>query len=93
MMEKKVSKEIQEAVRLALETMAGEKPRKRILKLKVVLNRTGRSRSSCLGDVKDGKFPPPIRLGQRSVGWLESEVEAWIDARITESRGSVQGGE
>lgn len=36
--------------------------------------------------IKDGKFPKPIKLG-RSSRWLESEVEAWLRQRITDSRG------
>lgn len=35
--------------------------------------------------IKDGLFPKPIKLG-RSSRWLQSEVEAWLQARIDESR-------
>ena len=30
---------------------------------------------------KDGKFPKRIQLGPHRVGWLLSEVEAWINER------------
>jgi len=30
---------------------------------------------------KDGKFPKRIQLGAHRVGWLLSEVEAWINER------------
>ncbi|MFS3509601.1 helix-turn-helix transcriptional regulator [Citrobacter sp. Res13-Lact-LER2-35-b] len=33
-----------------------------------------------------GEFPKPIKLG-RSSRWLQSEVEAWLQQRIAESRG------
>lgn len=33
-----------------------------------------------------GEFPKPIKLG-RSSRWLQSEVEAWVQQRITDSRG------
>ena len=36
--------------------------------------------------IKDGEFPKPIKLG-RSSRWLESEVEAWLQQRIAQSRG------
>lgn len=36
--------------------------------------------------IQDGEFPKPIKLG-RSSRWLKSEVEAWMQARIDESRG------
>ncbi|HHV2004256.1 TPA: helix-turn-helix transcriptional regulator [Escherichia coli] len=35
--------------------------------------------------IKDGAFPAPIKLG-RSPRWLKSEVEAWLQARIAQSR-------
>lgn len=35
--------------------------------------------------IQDGIFPKPIKLG-RSSRWLQSEVEAWLQLRIAESR-------
>lgn len=35
--------------------------------------------------IKEGVFPKPIKLG-RSSRWLQSEVEAWLQARIDASR-------
>lgn len=35
--------------------------------------------------IQDGLFPKPIKLG-RSSRWLKSEVEDWVQKRITESR-------
>lgn len=35
--------------------------------------------------IQDGKFPPPVKFG-RSSRWLKSELEAWIQHRIQESR-------
>lgn len=32
-----------------------------------------------------GEFPKPIKLG-RSSRWLQSEVEAWLQQRIAQSR-------
>jgi hypothetical protein len=32
--------------------------------------------------MKIGKFPKNFSLGGRAVGWLESEVQAWIDDLI-----------
>lgn len=36
--------------------------------------------------IQEGLFPKPIKLG-RSSRWLKSEVENWIEKRITDSRG------
>ena len=58
----------------------------RILRLPDVKNRTGLSRSTIYAMVKNDCFPKYISLGVRSVGWVESEVEEWIEARVTASR-------
>lgn len=57
-----------------------------ILRLPVVKARTGISRSSVYLKISEGTFPKPINLGVRSVGWLESEINEWIQQRIDESR-------
>jgi len=57
-----------------------------ILRLPSVKDRTGLSRSIIFLYVKDGSFPKPIKLGARSVGWIEEEVDNWIENRISESR-------
>uniref|UniRef100_UPI0035C6C825 helix-turn-helix transcriptional regulator n=1 Tax=Serratia quinivorans TaxID=137545 RepID=UPI0035C6C825 len=36
--------------------------------------------------IQGGEFPKPIKLG-RSSRWLKSEVENWVQQRITQSRG------
>ena len=40
-----------------------------------------RSRAQLWRDVRKGLFPAPIELGQNSVGWHRSEVEAWKQSR------------
>lgn len=58
----------------------------RILRLPEVSNRTGRGRSTIYEDMAAGTFPKPIKLGSRSVGWVEEEVDAWIAEQIQKSR-------
>lgn len=58
---------------------------RRIIKLKEVISRTGLSRSAIYNKIKDGSFPKQIPLGDRSVGFVESEVDDWIEWAI-ESR-------
>lgn len=31
-----------------------------------------------------GQFPRRVRLGQNRVGWVETEIDEWIEARILE---------
>ena len=60
---------------------------KTVLRLPEVKLKTGLSRSSLYNFIKQGNFPPPIKLGARSSGWLNSEIEAWIQQRTNASRG------
>ena len=57
-----------------------------ILRLPAVKTRTGLSRSTIYLRVAEGKFPKPISLGARAVGWLDAEVEAWLAGQIELSR-------
>lgn len=60
-----------------------------LLRLPEVLRRVGISRASLYQMVKRGLFPKPIPLSQRSVAWLDSEVQAWIDERVATARGGA----
>ncbi|MDD3020128.1 MAG: AlpA family transcriptional regulator [Alphaproteobacteria bacterium] len=60
-----------------------EMPQKeRFLRLSDVKKRTGLSRSTIYLNISKGTFPRHISLGARCVGWLESEIDAWMQARI-----------
>ena len=56
--------------------------KERFLRLADVMARTGLSRSSIYQSISEGKFPENVNLGARSVGWLESEIDTWIQSRI-----------
>ena len=43
------------------------------------------SRSTIYALMAAGKFPKSISLGERAVGWLESDIQGWIDSRVTAS--------
>jgi prophage regulatory protein len=53
-----------------------------ILRRKQVESRTGLSRSTIYLRIKKGTFPKPIKLGERAVGWLEQEIDSWLDERV-----------
>ena len=62
----------------------------RIVRLPDVQARTGLSRSTIYVRVAAGSFPKPVHLGARAVGWIESEVDAWIRQQIAASRGEAE---
>jgi prophage regulatory protein len=68
------------------ETRKGANVAHTILRLPAVKVRTGLSRSTIYLRVSEGTFPKPVSLGGRAVGWLESEVQEWLQRRIEASR-------
>ena len=57
-----------------------------ILRLPVVIERTGLSRSTIYLMMSKDKFPSPIALGDRAVGWLMDDIDNWLNQRIEASR-------
>jgi prophage regulatory protein len=57
-----------------------------ILRLPDVKRSTGLSRSTIYLRITQGTFPKPVSLGGRAVGWLEAEVQQWLQRRIEASR-------
>lgn len=56
----------------------------RLLRPRVVCERTGLSRSTLWRLERRGAFPRHRQISTNAVGWLEEEVNAWIRARVTE---------
>nr|VFK11505.1 MAG: transcriptional regulator, AlpA family [Candidatus Kentron sp. LPFa]VFK27680.1 MAG: transcriptional regulator, AlpA family [Candidatus Kentron sp. LPFa] len=61
-----------------------------ILRLPAVKARTGLSRSSIYLRISEGRFPAPVSLGGRAVGWVEAEVDDWLNRQIENSRKTKQ---
>lgn len=62
---------------------------KRFLRLPEVEFIVGKKRSTIYRDISAGKFPAPYELGSsRSVGWLNTEITAWVLGR---SRVQIRG--
>lgn len=57
-----------------------------ILRLPAVKARTGLSRSTIYLRVSQGSFPKPVSLGARAVGWVEAEIQEWVQRQIETSR-------
>lgn len=57
-----------------------------ILRLPQVTARVGLSRSAIYLAVSRNEFPAPVPLGSRAVGWVEKEIEAWLQNRIERRR-------
>ena len=61
-------------------------PSDRILRLPQLKTKTGHAGSTIWKYVQNGLLPPPVRVGPRHVGWIESEIDAVIAAQVFASR-------
>lgn len=60
---------------------------KKLERLSEVINRTGYSRAWIYRLISQSKFPKPVKIGSRSIAFVESEIDAWINERIAERDG------
>ena len=54
----------------------------RILKVKQVAEEINISVAQVYKLVSLGRFPKPIKLGERGSGWLTTEIDAWLQSRV-----------
>lgn len=52
-----------------------------IWRLPKVLDTIGMKRSWLYAEVAANRFPAPLKIGQRAIGWKRSDVEAWVQSR------------
>ena len=60
-----------------------------ISRLPNVIKKTGLSRSTIYTLISQGEFPKQIKLSTRTIGWLDSDIDAWLDARIASCKGAI----
>jgi prophage regulatory protein len=54
----------------------------RLIPTVVVLDRICMSKTQMYRLINAGEFPRPLPIGRHRVGFLESEINAWIEARL-----------
>lgn len=59
----------------------------RLIRIDEVTNQTGLPRDSIYYQIKNGKFPLPIKISRRSAAWVELEVQKWIEEQIKKHKG------
>jgi prophage regulatory protein len=52
-----------------------------LIRLNEVKRITGLSGATIYRFIASRKFPVQVKLGERSVAWLASEVQAWIESK------------
>lgn len=58
----------------------------KIVRMKQAKDLTGLSRSSIYLKMNAGDFPKSMKLGERAMGWLLADIQAWIDSRVSSFR-------
>lgn len=54
----------------------------KIITVEQASQKTTLSRATIYAYAKLGKFPPSVQVGIRQVGWVEAEIDAWLQERI-----------
>ncbi|WP_376914965.1 AlpA family phage regulatory protein [Paraburkholderia sp. OAS925] len=73
--------------KLRVHTMQTHQQPTKIIRIATVLDRTGLSKPFIYQMIRRGEFPASIRLAPRYAGWVEQEVNDWLDQRIAAARG------
>lgn len=66
---------------LDLYSMSADPNPRTILRIAVVLRRTGLKRTMLYDLIAKGQFPKQVSLGARAVGWYEDKVDEWVRNR------------
>lgn len=63
---------------------------KKILRLTAVIDRTGLSRSTIYSGMKNGTFPPSVKISVRCRGWTEESIEKLIEELVAASKSPIE---
>lgn len=53
----------------------------KIIRMPDVEKKVGMSKSVIYNMIRRGEFPRQVRLGEHSVGWIETDVDEWVRVR------------
>lgn len=59
----------------------------RLIRLTLVLAKTGLSKTTTYRLIDKGEFPRPVSIGARAIAFVESEVDQWIESKISQRNG------
>ena len=54
----------------------------KIIDLKTVSEKVGLSTTTITRREKVGKFPNRVQISERRIGWLESDINTWLNQHI-----------
>jgi prophage regulatory protein len=53
-----------------------------LLRSPEVERRTGLSKASIYNLIRKGEFPKPVKISERAIGWVEEEIERYVEGKI-----------
>jgi prophage regulatory protein len=62
----------------------------RVLRLPEVIKKTGLGRTNLYHMTKNGEFPASVSLGAKAMGWIEAEIDTWIEKRMAARQSSPE---
>lgn len=68
-----------------------EKSELTVLRRPAVERMTDLSKNTIYRLVSAGRFPDPVVLNTRAIGWIRQEVQGWIAARMSARQGGRHG--
>ncbi len=63
----------------------------KFMRLPEVKEKTGLSKSAIYKKIKEGEFPVSVPIGSRTVAWLESDINDWLEWRVQVRGRAVKG--
>lgn len=69
---------------------ARENQNRGVLRAEATARKAGYGLSTLWRDVKEGVFVPPIHISERSVAWVEVEVDAILAAKALMTRSNIR---
>jgi len=53
----------------------------RLIRMSEVVELTGLAKSTIYLMVSKGSFPSPLKIGERSVAWRETDLDVWLESK------------
>ncbi|HAZ8611433.1 TPA: AlpA family phage regulatory protein [Escherichia coli] len=64
-----------------MHAQSSSRPTQKLIRFPKVIEMTGKSRTRIYADIRSEAFPKPIRIGPRSIAWVEQEILDWLEER------------
>ncbi|TFH72489.1 AlpA family transcriptional regulator [Gammaproteobacteria bacterium LSUCC0112] len=61
----------------------------RILRIHEVIQKTGLGKSTIYWLISKGEFPQPVKLGARSIGFPDTDINEWLNTRLQRRDNSI----